>query len=108
METQAIGRKIREIRLSQDLTQEQLAEKAEISPTHISVIERNIKLPQLDTFVAICNALGVTADEILADVLTASTKQEITEFSAILQEQPLPVQQTVLRAAKAIIGEANL
>ena len=105
METQSIGRRIREIRLSQGLTQEQLAEKAEISPTHVSVIERGVKLPQLDTFVAICNALDVTANEILSDVLTASTEKALSEFSRVLQGQPLPVQQTVLRAAKAIIGE---
>ena len=107
IDMRSVGQKIREIRLSQGMTQEQLAERAEISPTHVSVIERAVKSPQLDTFVAICNALDVTSDEILSEVLTASTAKAASKLSEILQGQPVPVQQTVLRAARAIIGESQ-
>lgn len=107
MDMQSVGRKIREIRLSQGLTQEQLAEKAEISPTHVSVIERGLKSPQLDTFVSICNALDASADDVLSGVLIASTSKAVSELNNILHGQPIPVQQTVLRVAKAIIDEGE-
>lgn len=34
----------------------------DLSPTHVSVIERGLKAAKLDTFVAIANALEVSAD----------------------------------------------
>lgn len=36
----------------------------------MSVIERGVKVPKLDTFVAIANALDVSADTLLIDVVT--------------------------------------
>ena len=57
MDLRIIGCRIKEIREKKNLTQEELADLAEISPTHISVIERGVKVPKLDTFIAIANAL---------------------------------------------------
>ena len=50
------------------LRQEDLAEKADLSTNYIGAIERGEKIPSLETFVLIINALGVSADMILADV----------------------------------------
>ena len=59
MDQAAIGSRIKAARERAHLTQEQLAEIVDISPTHMSVIERGVKTPKLDTFVRIANALGV-------------------------------------------------
>ena len=50
MDLSAVGKRIRAARESKGMTQEELAAKADISPTHIGVIERGTKVPNLDTF----------------------------------------------------------
>ena len=72
MDQIAIGARIREARLKKKLTQEQLAEKADIGFYYIGEIERGVKLPSLTVFIQIVEALGVTADSLLKDELTAS------------------------------------
>ena len=52
MDMKAVSKRIREARVAQHLTQEELAAKADISLTHMGVIERASKVPNLDTFVA--------------------------------------------------------
>lgn len=64
-----IGDRIREARKRKRLTQEQLAEIADISVTFLGEIERNKKLPGLYIFTRIVMALDVSADYILRDIL---------------------------------------
>ena len=80
MDQSAIGARIREARLKKKLTQEQLAEKADIGFYYIGEIERGVKLPSLSVFIQIVEALGVSADSLLKDELTASPEfnNEIT------------------------------
>ena len=69
-----VGSRIKTARENKKLTQEELAAMVDLSPTHISVIERGVKSPKLETFVRIANALGVSADSLLVDVVENSTK----------------------------------
>lgn len=62
-----IGRRIKEIRRSKELTQEYLANAADVNTSHISNIENNRVKISLPTLVYVCKALGVTVDYILAD-----------------------------------------
>lgn len=68
-----LGNRIREARERRHLTQEKLSEIVDISPTHMSVIERGVKGMKLSTFIKIANALCVSADELLQDELTHET-----------------------------------
>ena len=61
MDAKAVGQRIRAARERKHLTQEELAALVDISPTHVSVIERGTKIPRMDTFVAIANVLQVSA-----------------------------------------------
>lgn len=54
-----IREKIREARLAQGLTQEQLAEKAGVSQRTVSAIERGGMDPSLKTLLVILGALGL-------------------------------------------------
>ena len=72
-----IGLRIKKIRKSQNITQEKLSELAGISPQHLSQIESAKTKLSLITLVSLCNALNVTANKILCDVLTADISQEI-------------------------------
>lgn len=72
MDLKAVGLRIKQAREAKNLTQENLAALVDLSPTHISVIERGIKTVRLDKFIAIANALDVSADSLLVDVVTHS------------------------------------
>ena len=71
MDKMFIGDRIREARKSKGLTQEQLAEKADMSVNFLGEIERNQKLPGLYIFTNIITALDISADYILRDVLSS-------------------------------------
>ena len=66
---ETIGKNIRKYRLMKKLRQEDLAEKADLSINYVGAIERGEKIPSLETLLVIINALGVSADMILADVI---------------------------------------
>ena len=53
-----LGKRIREKRLSQNLTQEALAEKADVGTTHISHIETGCTKLSLTTFISIAEYYG--------------------------------------------------
>ena len=67
MNIAALGSRIQQFREARGLTQEELAVQTGISVKHISVLERGVKTPRLETFVTIANVLGVTPYELLAD-----------------------------------------
>ena len=60
-----IGDEIRKERTRLGWSQEELAAKAGIHRTYISLLERNKKSPTLDTYRRICKALGVSAAEMM-------------------------------------------
>ena len=62
-----IGKKIREVRIAKHLTQEYVAEVADVNTSHISNIENNRVKISLSTLIYVCNALDTTVDYILAD-----------------------------------------
>ncbi len=69
MDTKAVGKRISLYRDRAGLTQVALAEKIGCTPQHISAMERGVKTPTLETFVAIANALQARTDLLLQDVL---------------------------------------
>ena len=69
MNTASIGKRIRKAREHHGWRQEEFAEKIGLSVTYTGMIERGEKVPKLETFITIANVLGVSADQLLADVL---------------------------------------
>ena len=69
MNTQSIGKNIRKFRQMKKLRQEDLAEKVGLSTNYIGAMECGEKIPSLETFIDIINALDVSADMILCDVI---------------------------------------
>lgn len=62
-----IGKRIRRERKKQNLSQQSLAELANLSPTNVSHIERGATKLSLPTLVSIANALAVTPNDLLID-----------------------------------------
>lgn len=69
MELESIGKNIRKFRLARKLRQEELAEQTGLSTNYIGMIERGEKVPSLESFITISNALDVSADMLLCDVI---------------------------------------
>ena len=102
MDQIAIGARIKAARERVHLTQEQLAEIIDISPTHMSVIERGVKTPKLDTFVQIANALGVSTDALLQDVVVPVNDSIMAELSARIGRMSQKDQERILNAIRAL------
>ena len=88
MDLKAVGQRIKAAREAKNLTQEELAALVNLSPTHVSVIERGLKVTKLDTFIAIANALDVSADTLLIDVVTHSVTGVTNELSEMIEKLP--------------------
>ena len=59
MKLDTIGKNIRKFRLARKLRQEDLAEKTDLTTNYIGMVECGEKIPSLETFIKIVNALGV-------------------------------------------------
>ena len=79
------GQRLREQRTEQDLTIEQLAEKAGLSPNYVGAIERGEKEPSLSTVVSLLNALNLPADSLLRDLVNTASHVTDDEISGKLQ-----------------------
>ena len=67
MDKLTMGDRIRDARKKQRLTQEQLSENLGISVEFIGQIERGLKLPSMNVFIKLIEALNVSADYLLRD-----------------------------------------
>ena len=102
MDMIAIGSKIKEARERAHLTQEELAEIIDISPTHMSVIERGVKTPKLDTFVKIVKALNLSSDALLLDGMDQVNDSIVAELSVRLGRLTDENQNRILNAIRAL------
>ena len=103
MDLKAVGKRIKAAREAKNLTQEELAALVNLSTTHVSVIERGLKVTKLDTFVAIANALDVSADALLIDVVTHSVTGVTNELSDMIGKLPKDEQKRILNAVRALV-----
>ena len=85
MDYYKIGLKIRKIRKAHGLSQEELAEKVNISTTHMSHIETGNTKLSLPVFVDIATALEVRTDELLDNPVTENTSDALDEIATILE-----------------------
>lgn len=85
---EALGRKIKEVRRKQNMTQEYLAEKVDLSVSYVSNIETAKTKVSLPTLVEISNALGVSVDYLLMDSYQSLEMKEdifVKELDAVIE-----------------------
>ena len=107
MDLKVVGQRIKEAREAKNLTQEELAALVDLSSTHVSVIERGLKVTKLDTFVAIANALDVSADELLQDELDFGFIAEANALSKKLEELSRADRKRILETMNFLIVQAG-
>jgi len=112
METiyRSIGNRIRVERKRLKLTQEELAEKANISSNFLGHIERGTKRPTLDTLKKIADVLQIPMAELFATETTYQLPSEdlfIKRFKSLVRDKKRKEKELVLRIAKMILQKAG-
>ncbi len=64
----AFGKVLREVREQKGLSQEQLAEAAQLDRSFVSLVERGIQTPNVVILLKVAEVLGVSAAELIARV----------------------------------------
>ena len=80
-----IGKRIRQLRIKNDLTLEELASRTELTKGFLSQLERNLASPSIQTLEDITEALGTTMSTFFAE--EADSKVVFTQADAFLDEQ---------------------
>lgn len=61
-----LGRRVRQLRKDMHITQEELAERVDISASFLGHIERGTRIASLETLVKLCRALNTHPNHLLA------------------------------------------
>lgn len=107
MNSRMIGKRIRFYRESKKWTQEEFAEKVGLSLTYIGMLERGDKIPKLETFISIANTLEVSADMLLADVLTTGYSVKSTEMTSKLEKLSSDERERIYDVVDTLIQHAT-
>lgn len=85
MDYYKIGQRIRKIRKAHGFSQEELAEKVDISTTHMSHIETGNTKLSLQVLVDIATILDVRTDDLLHDNPATATGTALDEIATVLE-----------------------
>lgn len=80
---QRIGERIRALRLSARLSQGELAGKADITESMLSMVERGRRYPHLVTLANLAAALGVATGSLIPDALELRPSTELDPDEAL-------------------------
>ncbi|MBA7468330.1 hypothetical protein ES707_03573 [subsurface metagenome] len=100
-----VGKRIREERRRLKLTQEELAEKADITANFLGHIERGTKRPTLNTLKKIADVLQIPIVALFATEKTYKLPREdlfIKRFMSLLRDKKGEEKELVLKIAKMI------
>lgn len=99
----AIGERIKETRLKQNMTQEALAEKVNLgSAQQISDIERGLCGISVNKLIELCRVLNVDADYLLFGTVTRDVSNPLNRYlSQMTPEQSRCVEELVCAYAKS-------
>jgi transcriptional regulator with XRE-family HTH domain len=76
-----IGRRIRQLRIERNMTQEVLAQRAELTKGYLSKIENSPNSPPVSTLIKISSALGVGIDTVFSE------EGESTDFTLVRESE---------------------
>lgn len=107
MNQKALGKRIREERLKLNLTQEQLAEKINVSTTYIGFIERGERSITLGKLTLLANVLGVSIDYLLSDIVAPLPSSNEKLWVQLLSSATEEDQQLIIDMAKLILNHSK-
>ena len=97
MERKKLAKRINMVRKDRGFTADRLSELCHINATYLRQIEGGSKMPSLPVFIDLCNALRISPDYLLRDMLAENEVSRIREL-AELWENTSPSQQEIATA----------
>ena len=107
MEKRKVGNRIKQARKSCGMTQAQLAEKLNLTPKYISNFETGARMPKLETFISLANALNCGTDALLFDLLAAPAASGEDSISERLASLSAADRHRILRIIDFLIEDAK-
>lgn len=102
MDYPEIGRQVRRLRRQRGWSQARLAERADLSDTYISHIERATKQVSLNALLRLAAALKVTLDQLLSGSQPQDTGAYLPELQTLFQDCSLRERRILLDIAGAV------
>ena len=102
-----IGEQIRTAREQAKLTQEQFAERIEVSPQYISDLERGVVGISIPTLKRACVALGVSSDQILFGAVSENRNTAIEKRCANLSNEDFAALMDIVGTFSSAIENAR-
>lgn len=101
-----LGQRIRQYRCDARMSQEELAFKANISPSHLGQIERAVKHPTVDTVEKIAEALDVSVTELFScgEASRSQPNPTVEKINALLASMTEDEQKDILRVIRIFKG----
>ena len=99
-----IGQKFKEYRKKKGLSQEQLAEKAELALKHYGRLERGTCIPTLETFFKLVEILNIPITEfgIAIDKVENTNRNELIKEIYLSNEKEIKLYLNIIRSIKEL------
>lgn len=98
-----VGKRIQDARKKIGMTQYELSQHLGLTAKYISNIECGSKLPQLETFLAIANALKTDANTLLYDELEVADQMSSSVLWEKISELPPEKRATILQVLELLV-----
>ena len=102
MNNYSIGKRVKELRSKNGLSQEQLALHAEITTAYLGQVEREEKNPTVVTIAKICNALSISLSDFFSDQIAYNADEDavLRQINFLLKNLSSAEKQEILQIIK--------
>ena len=101
---QEFGKRVRELRRKKNLSQEELAAKANLHYTYIGAVERGEKNPSLQSIEKIAKGLDVPLPDLFSFLEKSSPNDKLRqEIITFIDDKDASTLKLILRVVKAIV-----
>lgn len=107
MDRKLLGRRIREERLRIGLTQEQIAEKVNVSTTYIGFIERGERSVTLEKLIMLAECFMLPVDALLHDAPSQNPETKERHMKMLWERASEEEQDMILSIIKLIVGKTK-
>lgn len=104
MDSKSLGRKLKSYRAKCGWSLKDCSEHIGISPRYLADIERGDKVPKLETFIQILNALTASADDVLQDSLVVGYESKSNDIIRKLQTLDVTKRKQALDIFESVIS----
>lgn len=101
------GKRLNFVRKDRGLTAEKLSELCNINATYLRQIEGGQKMPSMPVFISLCNALRISPDYLLQDILVSNEISAIKQMNELWQKAPPSRQSMAVAMLEAALRWEN-